>query len=190
MGDTIPVSMATMVTNKPGPALPPALALAAAERGQLRPNPDMDSTVTILMVTMVSTVPTMVFTWELVSLVTPVPLLLIPTEVFKVLARGLLKKRLPLPRLKSHPLLKLLPYIMDFLSTDMVFPLFTTTPPSNGPVIRSPDLKELPGVPVERGPLMPNPVITDTPMVTTDTVPVTTFTEAPKALASKCNVAP
>merc|ERR1712018_874773 len=141
--DTIPVSMAIMVTNKPGQALPPALASAAAERGQLRlrPNPDMDSTVTILMVTMASTVPTMVFTWELVSLVTPVPLLLIPTEVFKVLARGLLKKRLPLPRLKSHPLLKLLPYIMDFLSTHMVFPLFTTTPPSNGPVIRSPDLK-------------------------------------------------
>merc|ERR1719384_3090363 len=85
---------------------------------------------------MAFTVLTMVFTWELVSLVTPVPLLLIPTEVSKVLARGLLKKMLPLPRLKSHPLLKLLPYIMDFLSTDMVFPLFTTTPPSNGPESR------------------------------------------------------
>merc|ERR1719266_1421714 len=153
----------------------------------------MDSTVTILMVTMASTVPTMVFTWELVSLVTPVPLLLIPTEVSKELARGLLKKRLPLPRLKSHPLLKLLPFIMDFLSSDMVFPLFTTTPPSNGLDIRSPDSKELPGELVERGLL--RPVITDTPMVTTDilimdTVPVTTFTGAPKALASKCNVAP
>merc|ERR1712083_202535 len=155
----------------------------------------MDFTVTILMVTMAFTVLTMVFTWELVSLVTPVPLLLIPTEVSKVLAKGLPKKMLPLPRLKSHPLLKLLPFIMDFLSTDMVFPLFTTTPPSNGLDIRSPDSKELPGVLVERGPLMPNPVITDTPMVTTDilimdTVPVTTFTGAPKALASKCNVAP
>merc|ERR1712156_652071 len=132
MGDTIPVSMATMVTNKPGPALPPALALAAAERGQLRPNPGMDYTVTIL-------VPTMVFTWELVSLVTPVPLLLIPTEVSKVLAKGLLKKRLPLPRLRPHPLLKLLQLLMDFLSSDMVFPLFTTTPPSNGPVLRPPE---------------------------------------------------
>merc|ERR1712001_1073 len=146
--DTILVSMA-MVTNKPGPQplVPdsPAPASAAAERGQLmlrlRPNPDMDSTVTILMVTMAFTVLTMVFTWELVSLVTPVPLLLIPTEVFKVLARGLLKKRLPLPRLKSHPLLKLLPFIMDFLSTDMVFPLFTTSPPSNGPVSRPPESK-------------------------------------------------
>merc|ERR1712223_1896519 len=68
----------------------------------------MDSTVTILMVTMASTVPTMVFTWELVSLVIPVPLLLIPTEVSKVLEKGLLKKRLPLPRLRLHPLLKLL----------------------------------------------------------------------------------
>merc|ERR1719266_2012459 len=157
----------------------------------------MDSTVTILMVTMASIVPTMVFTWELVSLVTPVPLLLIPTEVSKELARGLLKKRPPLPRLRSHPLLKLLPHIMDFLSTDMVFPLFTTTPPSNGLDIRSPDSKELPGELVEKGPLrlMPKLVITDTPMVTTDilimdTVPVTTFTGAPKALASKCNVAP
>merc|ERR1711899_662504 len=89
-------------------------------------------------------------TWELVSLVIPVPLLLIPTEVSKVLAKGLLKKMLPLPRLKSHPLLKLLQLLMDFLFSDMVFPLFTTTPPSNGLDIRSPDSKELPGVPVER----------------------------------------
>merc|ERR1712038_112281 len=140
--DTIQVSMAmVMVTNKPGPQplVPdsPAPASAAVERGQLmlRLNPDMDSTVTILMVTMAFTVLTMVFTWELVSLVTPVPLLLIPTEVSKVLARGLLKKRPPLPRLRPHPLLKLLPFIMDFLSSDMVFPLFTTTPPSNGPVL-------------------------------------------------------
>merc|ERR1712039_939785 len=95
--DTIPVSMA-MVTNKPGPQPlapdSPAPASAVAERGQLRLSPDMDSMVTILMVTMASTVPTMVFIWELVWLVTPVPLLLIPTEVSKVLARGLLKKRL------------------------------------------------------------------------------------------------
>merc|ERR1712223_460534 len=146
--DTIPVSMAmAMVTNKPGPQplVPdsPAPASAAAERGQLmlRPNPDMDSTVTILMVTMAFTVPTMVFTWELVSLVTPVPLHLIPTEVSKELARGLLKKRPPLPRLRLHPLLKLLQLLMDFLSTDMVFPLFTTTPPSNGPVLRPPESK-------------------------------------------------
>merc|ERR1712223_1809205 len=157
----------------------------------------MDSTVTILMVTMASTVPTMVFTWELVSLVILVPLLLIPTEVSKVLAKGLLKKMLPLPRLKLHPLLKLLQLLMDILSTDMVFPLFTTTPASNGPESRPPFSKELPGVFVEKGPLrlMPKLVITDTPMVTTDilitdTVPVTTFTGAPKALASKCNVAP
>merc|ERR1711997_1282375 len=92
----------------------------------------MDSTVTILMVTMAFTVLTMVFTWELVSLVTPVPLLLIPTEVSKVLAKGLPKKMLPLPRLKLHQLL------MDILSTDMVFPLFTTPPPSNGPVLKPP----------------------------------------------------
>merc|ERR1712241_1301997 len=112
------------------------------------------------------------------------------TEASKALARGLLKRMLLLPKLK------LLPFIMDYLSTDMVFPLFTTTPPFNGPDIRSPDSKELPGVLVEKGPLrlMLNPVTTDTPMVTTDilitdTVPVTTFTEAPKALASKCNVA-
>merc|ERR1712045_558282 len=136
-----------MVTNKPGPQPlvldSPAPASAAVERGQLRPrpNPGMDSTVTILMVTMAFTVLTMVFTWELVSLVTPVPLLLIPTEVSKVLARGLLKKMLPLPRLRPHPLLKLLPFIMDFLSSDMVFPLFTTTPPSNGPVLRPPESK-------------------------------------------------
>merc|ERR1712038_1481067 len=149
----------------------------------LRPNPDMDSMVTILMVTMAFTVLTMVFTWELVSLVIPVPLLLIPTEVSKVLARGLLRKRLPLPRLKSHPLLKLLQLLMDILSTDMVFPLFTTTPASNGPESRPPFSKELPGVFVERGPLrlMPNPVTTDTLMVTMDilimdTVLVTTFT--------------
>merc|ERR1711997_1133168 len=129
-------------------------------------------------------------------LVTPVPLLLTPTEASKALARGLLKRMLLLPKLKLHLLLQLLPFIMDYLSTDMVFPLFTTTPPSNGPDIRSPDSKELPGALVEKGPLrlMLNPVITDTPMVTTDilitdTVPVTTFTEAPKALASKCNVA-
>merc|ERR1711992_326939 len=108
---------------------------------QLRPNPVMDSTVTILMVTMASTVLTMVFTWELVSLVTPVPLLLIPTEVSKELARGLLKKRLPLPRLRPHPLLKLLQLLMDILSSDMVFPLFTTTQPSNGPVLRPPESK-------------------------------------------------
>merc|ERR1739848_337596 len=138
-----------MVTNKPGPQplVPdsPAPASAAVERGQLmlrlRLNPDMDSTVTILMVTMASTVPTMVFTWELVSLVIPVPLLLIPTEVSKVLAKGLLRKMLPLPRLRPHPLLKLLQLLMDFLSTDMVFPLFTTTPPSNGPVSRPPESK-------------------------------------------------
>merc|ERR1719278_1514743 len=143
---------------------------------------------------MVSTVATMASPWELVSLVTPVPQLLTLTEASKALARGLLKKMLLLPKLK--PLLQLLPFIMDYLSTDMVFPLFTTTPPSNGPDIRSPDSKELPGVLVEKGPLglMLNPVTTDTPMVTTeilitDTVPVTTFTEAPKALASKCNVA-
>merc|ERR1712156_1380698 len=148
--DTILVSMAmAMVTNKPGPQpLVPdsqAPASAAVERGQLmlrlRLNPDMDSTVTILMVTMAFTVPTMVFTCELVSLATPVPLLLIPTEVSKVLARGLLKKRLPLPRLKLHPLLKLLQLLMDILSSDMVFPLFTTTPPSNGPVSRPPESK-------------------------------------------------
>merc|ERR1712072_453779 len=142
---------------------------------------------------MVSTVATMASPWELVSLVTPVPLLLTPTEASKALARGLLKRMLLLPKLKLHLLLQ---FIMDYLSTDMVFPLFTTTPPSNGPDIRSPDSKELPGVLVEKGPqrLMLNPVTTDTPMVTTDilitdTVPVTTFTEAPKALASKCNVA-
>merc|ERR1712038_2104366 len=117
---------------------------------RLRLNPDMDSTVTILMVTMASTVPTMVFTWELVSLVTPVPLLLIPTEVSKVLAKGLPKKMLPLPRLRLHPLLKLLQLLMDFLSSDMVFPLFTTTPASNGPDIRDPDLNALPGVFVDK----------------------------------------
>merc|ERR1711899_647043 len=104
-----------MVTNKPGPQrlVPdsPAPASAAAERGQLVP------------------------------LVTPVPLLLIPTEVSKVLARGLLKKRPPLPRLRPHPLLKLLQLLMDFLSSDMVFPLFTTTPASNGPVLRPPESK-------------------------------------------------
>merc|ERR1719278_1214711 len=140
---------------------------------------------------MVSTVATMASPWELVSLVTPVPLLLTPTEASKALARGLLKRMLLLPKLKLHLLLQLLPFIMAYLSTDMVFPLFTTTPPSNGPDIRSPDSKELPGVLVEKGPLrlMLNPVTTDTPMVTTDIVPVTTFTEAPKALASKCNVA-
>merc|ERR1712156_665621 len=104
--------------------------------------------VTILMVTMASTVPTMVFIWELVWLVTPVPLLLIPTEVSKELAKGLLKKRPPLPRLRLHPLLKLLQLLMD-----MVFPLFTTTQPSNGPEPRPPFSNTLPGVLVERGPL-------------------------------------
>merc|ERR1712241_1466153 len=114
--DTILVSMAMVcgVTNKPGPqpAPPesPALASAAAERGQLRPmlrlNPDMDSTVIIPMVTMASP-------WELVSLVTPVPLLLTPTEASKALARGLLKRMLLLPKLKLHLLLQLLPFIMD-----------------------------------------------------------------------------
>merc|ERR1712223_1422983 len=144
--DTILVSMG-MVTNKPGPQplVPdsPAPASAAVEKGQLmlRLNPVMDSTVTIPMVTMASTVPIMVFTWELVSLVTPVPLLLIPTEVSKVLAKGLLKKRPPLPRLKSHPLLNLLQLLMDILSSDMVFPLFTTSPASNGPVLRPPESK-------------------------------------------------
>merc|ERR1712156_820161 len=132
----------------------------------------MDSTVTILMVTMAFTVPTMVFTWELVSLVIPVPLLLIPTEVSKELARGLLKKRPLLPRLRLHPLLKLLPFsntlpgvfvekgplrlmpnpvmvIMDS-PTDHMVCMVTTIPPSNGPDIRDPDLNALPGVFVDK----------------------------------------
>merc|ERR1712045_692224 len=146
------------------------------------------------MVTSASTVATMASPWELGSLVTPVPLLLTPTEASKALARGLLKRMPLLPKLKLHPLLQLLQFM---LSMDMVSPLFTTIPTSNGPESRPLFSKELPGVSVEKGPLrlMLNPVITDTPMVTTDilimdTVPVTTFTGAPKALASKCNVAP
>merc|ERR1711944_142925 len=99
--------------------------------------------------------------------------------------------------LNLHPLLKLLPLLMLTLSImDLVFPLFLTIPTSNGLESRPPFMKELPGVSEEKGllRLMPNLVITDTPMVITDilimdTVPVTTSIEVPKALASKCNVA-
>merc|ERR1711944_243412 len=91
--------------------------------------------------------------------------------------------------LNLHPLLKLLPLLMLTLSImDSVFPPFSTIPTFNGLESRPPFTKELPGVSEEKGllRLMPNLVITDTPMVITDILimdtvpPVTTCTEAPK----------